>query len=129
MEHLYTKLSVPLKLFDFNRFCENWKHCFRKRLGLYGLSTDENVMREYLKRIQLRKDIDFGELSEDLQMQVIRAVKDSSHDRDELMELNPFLERGCVAGDWKDLITCNRAIIAREYSVQKNRERLLKMYA
>ena len=89
---------------------------------------DEKVIKEYLEVIQLRESVDFGELCEDLQMQVIRAVKASSGDRDTLMELNPFLNEGCTAGDWNDLITYNREIIARDYSVQRNRERLLKMY-
>ena len=128
LDHLYTKLAVPLKLFDFSRFCEKWEHCYRQRLGRYGLEIDEKVIKEYLEGIQLRESVDFGELCEDLQMQVIRAVKASSGDRDTLMELNPFLNEGCTAGDWNDLITYNREIIARDYSVQRNRERLLKMY-
>ena len=128
LDHLYTKLSVPLKLFDFGRFCEKWERCYRQRLGRYGLEIDEKVIKEYLEGIQLRESVDFGELCEDLQMQVIRAVKASSGDRDTLMELNPFLNEGCTAGDWNDLITYNREIIARDYSVQRNRERLLKMY-
>ena len=72
--------------------------------------------------------MDFGELCEDLQMQVIRAVKDSSRDREVLIRMNPFLEEACILEECRDLISHNREIIAREYSVQRNRERLLKAY-
>ena len=76
----------------------------------------------------MRGSVDFGELSEDLQMEVIGAVKGSSHERDMLMELNPFLLKGCNAGEWSGVIAHNREIIAREYSVRRNRERLLNIY-
>jgi glycosyltransferase involved in cell wall biosynthesis len=128
LNHLYTKLSIPLKLFNFGRFCEKWEHCYRQRLDLYGLEIDEKVPHDYLKGVRMRGSVDFGELSEDLQMEVIDAVKGSSHERDVLIELNPFLRKGCDAGEWSGLIAHNREIIAREYSVQRNRERLLNIY-
>ncbi len=127
-DHLYTKLSVPLQLFDFGRFCEKWERCYGDRLYRYGLSIDETVIREHLEGLRARGNVDFGELSEDLQMQVIRAVKDSSRDREVLIRMNPFLEEACILEECRDLISHNREIIAREYSVQRNRERLLKAY-
>jgi glycosyltransferase involved in cell wall biosynthesis len=126
--HLYTKLAVPLSLFDYNGFCERWEHCYRQRLECYGLGIEETVIRDYLQQIRVRGEVDFGELNEDMQMQVIMAVKNSGANRNTLVDMNPFLSGGCDSGDWHDLVERNRKIVSREYSVQKNRERILNMY-
>jgi glycosyltransferase involved in cell wall biosynthesis len=128
LNHLYTGLFVPLKLIDYNRFGSKWERCYRRRLELYGLEVDDTAIRNYLKGIQNRGSLDFGELSEDQQMHVISLVKHSSREREALMDVNPFLREGCGSGDWDDLVSYNRGVVSREYSAHRNRERLLQIY-
>ena len=128
LNHLYTGLFVPLKLIDYNDFCSKWERCYRQRLERYGLETDDQAVQHYLKDIQNRGSVDFGELSEDQQMHVIRSVKSSPQGRKALMDENPFLHEGCGSGDWDDLVAYNRGVVSREYSANRNRERLLRIY-
>jgi len=128
LDHLYTRLDVPLNTFDHERFFKKWERCYRDRLGRYGMKMNIDEVHEFLGGIRSAGVVDFGMLSEDLQRQVILKLKNSPDLHRDLMELNHRL--GWITGlkQSGELVSRNREIVAREFSAQRNRERLLRTY-
>jgi glycosyltransferase involved in cell wall biosynthesis len=128
LDHLYPRLEVPLSLFDRECFFRLWERCYRERLASYGLEVDEDVIQGYLGGIRAAGFADYGMLCESLQRQVILNLQESRPLRREFAELNPPL-LNLTSHEWSEpLVPRNRAIVSREFSSEKNRERLLKTY-
>jgi hypothetical protein len=143
LEHLYREISIPHNLFNLELFGRKWIKCYRERLRLYGLETDRPGEQAYMHKIKKSGRVDLGMLSEDLQRQVIENVRESCRYREELLELNPPLRSLCQfsraarcgsGGKTEnpllqaETISHNRDVVSREFSVERNRERLLHVY-
>jgi glycosyltransferase involved in cell wall biosynthesis len=128
LDHLYTRLEVPLTLFDRECFFRLWERCYRERLASYGLEVDEGVILHYLGGIRNAGSVDYGMLCESLQRQVILNLQESPPLRREFAELNPHLPDLASHESFEPLVPRNRAVVSREFSAEKNRERLLETY-
>jgi hypothetical protein len=143
LDHLYREISIPIHLFDRELFFKKWRKCYGERLRLYGLEPDRPGELTYLNQIRESGYVDFGVLSEDLQRQVILGIGESNLHKEELLGLNPSLinlrqltgdadggSTGSIENPLlrEDTVSHNRAIVAREFSSEKNRERLLHVY-
>jgi glycosyltransferase involved in cell wall biosynthesis len=128
LDDLYSRLSVPLSLFDRERFFRLWERCYRERLALYGLEVAEAEVQGYLDGIRAAGAADFGMLSEPLQRQVILKLKESPELRLEFAVLNPSVLTLAAHEQPEPPVARNRAVVSREFSAGRNRERLLQTY-
>ncbi len=128
LDNLYNEILTPLDFIDRDLFFRKWERCYHERLRLYGLEVDAGEIEAYFDSVGQRGSVDFGMLSEDLQRQVVQRVVRSKGSRRRLVHLNPFLEKLIYLEQDYPIIEHNRLVIASEYSLKKNRERLLETY-
>ena len=104
--------------------------------GQFDLELPVNQLEESFSKRIIEGGIDFGNLDETAQTEVIEALSDESSSQDlkaEIMSRNPWLESFFVT---EDLIAAcehgvfeeNRRIILKVYGQEHYRKQLLKVY-
>jgi len=128
LDHLYTRLKIPVDMIGSGRLFEAWKKCVKKTCDLFHVSIEEDELKNgFYKTIQ-DETIDFGLLGETFQRTVIKQVLTNRPWFKKLIELNPFLAfPGDVSGKHA-LIAHNRKIIENTYTTTRYRNTLLDIY-
>ena len=128
-EWLRPTLNVPLDWIGRETFCRMVAEAYRRTLVAYDHPQPPRLDEEMLGRTQTGL-VDFGQLDETLQQQVIRTVRGSQENRRRVIQSNPWLDdvfsiRPEVASK---VIRHNSRAIVDQFSLPPSGRRLLKLY-
>ena len=126
--HLYKKILIPLDFMDRGFFAQKWKNCYMEKLKLYGLSYDDRKIDKDFKELVEGDCIDFCYLNGSLQKQVIQNLLNSKTKYQKVLDMNPFLENIVFSDNEREIVEANKKVVESEYSLQNNRNNLLKIY-
>ena len=132
-KRLYRELLIPLESFDLERFVLRWEQGFVRWAGLFDVAVSEDEVRTHIDCRLVDHTIDFGQLDEVAQAQVIESLESNDVLKNKMMEINPWLvgffrqsDQGAVADT--RVIEQNREIILNEYGPESYRRKLLTIY-
>lgn len=128
LDHLYDRLSVPLKAFNADHFFKHWKACLELNAGRYGLQLKEETIQAGFDHITRHQSIDFGLLDERFQGQVISEALSDPSVYQQILDANPSLLHLTTVSDRTDRISKNRAAVLSRYNSDKYQERLIEIY-
>ncbi len=129
LNHLYTRLLVPVDWIDVHRFQARWTRCVHDVSGLFNHRIDDNRIRTAFEACTQNGTIDFGLLDEGSQQKVIADLSASPKKIGMLAQLNPFLIDPADVSDRADLIQHNRDAVARNYNPKCYGQTLREVYA
>jgi glycosyltransferase involved in cell wall biosynthesis len=128
LDHMYTKLNVPMNWVGSEGFFDIWKRTIQNTCKLFDIQIDKDQIQSAYNFITADGKIDFGLLNEDYQRQVIlKLLSDKAHLQD-LLNLNPFLLKIGKIRNEKDIIKINRSAVIRNYNMSLYRQKLLTAY-
>jgi hypothetical protein len=128
LDHLYTRLDVPMDWIDKQRFLNAWKTGIQNARDAFGMSMDETSVKNACAHMIAGDTIDFGLLSRSFQKKIISTILSDTANRNRMLRLNPFLS---VPGDipYKDsLIQENMKAVLQNYNPVKYKETLMDIY-
>ncbi|HEB31120.1 MAG TPA: hypothetical protein ENI15_09635 [Spirochaetes bacterium] len=128
LDHLYRKILIPLDFMDRDLFARKWQNCYIEKLRLYGMSYEDWKIDEDFQKLTEEGCIDFGYLNGILQKQVMLNLINSRKKYKKVLDINPFLENIVFSDNEREIVDTNKKIVESEYSLQKNRDNLLKVY-
>ncbi len=128
LTHLYTMLAVHTYLFDADDFRKKWKFCYAGKMKQFGLPVGRESIERSFNALFSNDTLDFGYLNEKLQKQVISSVYEKPDNRKNVLDINPFLSNIDALSGQKKRIEANRLAVERQYSLEKNQERLMRIY-
>ena len=124
---LYERLEVPIDWVGRNQFAETLQSKLTGALKSFGLPPIEPIAWDGIVSRKIHNGcLDFGDLDEPMQEQVIRRVATVAAARTELLERNPTI--GASGGENATVIEKNRQIIAQEFSLEQSGRRLNEVY-
>ena len=126
--HLYDKIQIPLSYLDERILHRKWVGCYLERLRQYGLAEKPERIEEHCQGLLKGGFVDFGVLSEDLQMQALVGIVDDDSHRKKVLDVNPLLSDTNLFKESPGLISRNRSIVETEFSGERIRSLLLKAY-
>ncbi|MBW1940572.1 MAG: hypothetical protein JRI28_04235 [Deltaproteobacteria bacterium] len=129
LDHLYTRLLVPLEWIGKKTYYEKWKSCILKNCGLFGIYIKKEDMEKFFKKATENDTIDFGLLDEAFQKQIISRVLSSKKDAERLISLNPFLLHFNDVIDKYDLIENNMKAVQSSYNKAAYKKNLMEIYS
>ncbi len=128
LSHLYNRLAVVTDFFDVGYFRKKWEMCYTAKMKQYGLPLSGESLGRSFRSLFLNSSVDFGCLNEKLQKQVISSILEKPGNRKHMLDLNPFLSHIDGLSDVRERIEANRSVVEQQYSLEKNRERLMHTY-
>lgn len=134
LNSFYRSINVPLDMIDITAFEDKWVNCYKKMLEDFGIEYNEREVYDAIPVLYKDGTIDYGYLSEDIQMEVIENIMKDRKKSEKFLDLNPFLRRnsdfnrGYDNRSFYDMVAHNREVILREYSIDRYRKRLLDTY-
>ena len=128
LDHLYTRLDVPMDWIDKNQFLDAWKTGIQNVQDAFGMSMDKTSVKNAYKHISAGKSIDYGLLNESFQQKIISTLLSDTTHRKQLLRRNPFLSRPGEILNKDKLIQDNIKAIFHNYNPCKYRETLMDTY-
>jgi len=128
LSHLYSRLAVNTEFFDIEYFRKKWKKCYTAKMEQYGLPLSYDSIRRFFSSLFINDTVDFGYLNEKLQKQVIVSILEKPENKRNMLDLNPFLSNIDELSAAEEYIESNRSAVKQQYSLEKNRERLMYVY-
>jgi hypothetical protein len=128
LNHLYSRLLVPVDWFGSQKFRSKWIRCVQAACGLFNLSMDNSRINQAFDSITRDGRIDFGLLDEVSQKKVLADLLGDRNKRDRLMALNPFLANPGEVQDRHNLIRHNQKAIEQGYNQQEYGRTLCAIY-
>jgi glycosyltransferase involved in cell wall biosynthesis len=129
LNHLYTKLEIPMDWIDKQRFVDTWMAGIQNVRDAFGMSIDETSVKTAYKNIIAAKTIDYGLLNESFQQKIISALLSGTANRNRLLHLNPCLLRPGELSNKDNLIQENMRATLHNYNLIKYTERLMDIYS
>jgi hypothetical protein len=118
LPYLYDRLDVPIDWVDREPFLQTLCSELTKVLEVYGLSAPSSQDRDDMIARKIRDDcVDFGDLNELLQEQIIRRVISDSGARRKLLDLNPAIPLA-LGSDASGDVEHNRRMIQQAFSLE-----------
>lgn len=116
LNHLYTRLRVPVKWTQTGDFRKSWIVAVRSSTQAFQLEIRERDILAGFERMTADGTLDFGLLNERHQQAVVATAIESTANKAMLVDLNPFLA------------DCGRSAFTDEQT-ENNRERVLEHYS
>jgi hypothetical protein len=129
LNHLYTRLDVPMDWVGKQRFVEAWKTGIQNAQHAFGMPMDEPSVKNAYKKMMGSNKIDFGLLSESFQKKIISTLLTGTANRNRMLLLNPFLTRFGEISNKDRLIRSNLKAVLHHYNPLKYGETLMGIYA
>jgi len=129
LDHLYTRIAVPLEWLGKEKLFRTWQAGIRKACSLFGIVIDKRKIAAAFEKITANESVDFGLLDETFQKTVISIVLSDKSHRDRLISLNPFLLDPGNVPDKEALIQNNMNAVLFHYNKTKYREKLVDIYS
>ena len=128
LDHLYTRLAVPIDWIDIGRFLDRWQQCIADACRQYEYRLPETFGQQHQKHMLVDNSIDFALLDESFQKQVIERMVDRPAEKQSLRQLNPSLGALGRLPAPEAIIGHNRRIVEKAYSPHLYQQRLLGVY-
>ena len=128
LDHLYSRLSIPLDWIDADGFRRQWQAARQCAAQRYGMPVSYGRMDADWLEIAAQGSIDFGLLSEPFQRAVIDRVLSVKSASQRLQEVNPDLMRIGSESESHELIAANRMAILKHFSPAGYSNRLIDLY-
>jgi glycosyltransferase involved in cell wall biosynthesis len=129
LDHLYTRLAVPVEWLGKEKLFRTWQACVRKATAMFNIIIDETKIANAFKKVTANDTIDFGLLDESFQKTIISHVLSDQANRDRLIGLNHFLSDPGDVPDKDKLIQNNMNAVLLNYNKTIYRERLVDIYS
>jgi hypothetical protein len=129
LDHLYTKLNVPVEWIGRERLYEKWKSCILIKSGIFDLNLDEETITTSFGMVTINDLIDFGLLDEAFQKMIISRVLADRTERDWLISLNPYLSDPGYVSNKEVLIQKNMKAVLLNYNKTIYKEKLIEIYS
>jgi glycosyltransferase involved in cell wall biosynthesis len=120
---LYSSLEIPSDYISIGSLRKKMEDAMTGVYNSFGMKVPPHLIRMMVDDIGSRSSLDFGRLDEEIQESIIRVLAANRTAKDDVIRVNPLLER---LGDYEadeGLIEANRKVIAEKYG----RERILKV--
>ena len=128
LNHLYTKLDVPMDWIDIQKFIDTWKAGIRNVQNAFGMLINETSVKNSCKNIIAGNTVDFGLLNESFQKKIISALLSDITHRDRMLHLNPFLLNSGDISNKDNIIRENMKAVLHHYNPVTYKEELLGIY-
>ncbi len=128
LDHLYTKLHVPLDWIGKQRFADTWNGCIQHVLDAFGVPIDEISVRNAYNHINACETIDYGLLNESFQKKIISVLLSDTANRKQMLRLNPFLLSPGDISNKDKLIHDNMEAILYNYSLLEYHKTMMSIY-
>ena len=128
LNHLYTKLCVPVEWIGLRRFYEKWSQCVSRVSRCFNIAITNALIRNAFDSITQQGIIDFGVLDEVSQKRVLVSLMNSRKNSEKLIQLNPFLNNPGSVTDQSELIRYNQEAIFQHYNLKAYGDRLREIY-
>jgi len=128
LDHLYSKLFVPVEWIGKNNFYQKWKGCILKICRQFDYEIDKTSLDKFFPQVIENETVDFGMLDEPFQKQIISHIISSKDRQKELIRLNPYLSSVGIVPDRKTLIKNNIAAVHSNFNKVIYKEKLLQIY-
>ena len=128
LNHLYSRLDVPLDWIDHDLLFNTWKSGIQKASAMFGITIDDIAIKTAYEKTTTNDVIDFGLLNEPFQKQIILTVLSSIENRKKLIRLNTFLSNPGSVSNRDELIQHNMEAVFFNYNQAKYREKLIDIY-
>jgi len=128
LNHLYTRLDVPMNWVDNDMLSYMWKSGIQKVSAMFGATIDDIFIKTAYEKATTNDVIDFGLLNEPFQKKIISTVLSSKANRNKFIHLNPFLSNPGSVSNKDELIQNNMDAVLFNYNQSKYREKLMGIY-
>ncbi len=128
LDHLYSRLYVPVEWIGKDRLFSKWRLCLLKNGALFNWTIDEKAISESFNGITQNGVIDVGLLDEAFQKVIISQVLSGPTSRDRLIRLNHFLLHPGEVANSTTLITNNRNKVLSNYTTARYRQNIMDIY-
>ena len=129
LDHLYTRLSVPVEWLGKEKLFMTWQGCIGKACSMFDIIINDTKIKKAFEKLTSNQTIDFGLLDEAFQKIVISNVLSDKSNRDRLMYLNPFLLNPGNVSDKETLIKNNMNAVLLNYNKIKYKKNLVDIYS
>lgn len=129
LDHMYTRLMVPIEGFDSEGFYNQWNRTIKAAARIFELQIDPAQIKDAYSVITDGGLIDFGLLGEKFQKQVLQHLMSKKAHVLKLLTVNPLLSNFGSKTGQKDIIESNRNAVIDNYRLAPYRQNLLKLYA
>jgi hypothetical protein len=128
LNHMYGELNVPIDWVESDGFFEKWNRTALNVCRLFDFQIKENQIQSAYDFVTAGGTIDFGFLDEAFQKKVIRRLLSDKANRKQMSLLNPSLLKIGKVSNAKDLIKSNSKAVLDNYSMARQRQKLLSTY-
>lgn len=128
LDHLYTKLEVPMDWIDQQKLWKAWNDGIQTARNAFRMSMDEISVKNAFKRIIAGKTFDYGLLNESFQKQILSNLLSDSANRNLMLHLNPFLTNPGDILNKDDIIKHNMKAILHHYNPHKYADTMMAIY-
>jgi hypothetical protein len=128
LDHLYSRLNVPVEWIGKKRLFETWKSSIQKAGSMFDLAIAETAIKNAFEKTTDKDIIDFGLLDEAFQKTIISKALSNGANRDALIHLNPCLSNPGDVPNKDALIQNNLKAVKRHYTQTRYRKTLLDIY-
>jgi hypothetical protein len=128
LNHLYTRLDVPMEWIDKRRFFNVWKAGIQNAQNAFEMSMDETSVKHAYTHMVAGNTIDFGLLSRSFQKKIISSILSNTENRKQMLRLNPCLLAPGDIPNKNRLIQDNMKAVLHNYNTIKYKETLMNIY-
>jgi len=128
LDHLYSRIRVPLDWVGAEDFFTSWQKAVRKGLQGFQIGKKDVHIREAFERLTSDGTLDFGLLNEKFQQKVVQLLIENTENKKEMIKQNPFLVDCGRVPAARTLIAENRALVTSKYSQEAYRHTLSTLY-
>lgn len=129
LDHLYTRLTVPVEWLDREKFFRTWQESIQKACSMFDIRIDKTNILPAFETITTNQSVDFGLLNEAFQQTIISKVLSDELNQDKLIYLNPFLSSPGNVSDKKTLIQHNMNTVLFHYNKANYKKKLFNIYS
>ena len=126
LARLGRRLDIPAEWIDLGRLRQTLLKTFRATIAAYGHPEPPDLTEQVDARL-CEETIDFGDLDEQFQAEVIDRAVSETPARQDLLAANPWIGVAPNAGDG-DLVRWNSDVVGREFSLEPSGARLAAVY-
>ena len=128
LEHLYSRLNVPLEWIGKDNFFHRRLACIAANSDRFNYKIDPAQIFQAVQKSIVDGTVDFGILDERFQKIILSRILRSTVDKNRLIECNPWLSSPDGVADNTGLIEHNRSAVMNTYNESVYRKTLLKIY-
>jgi len=128
LDHLYSRIDIPLDWIDENAFQKDWETCFTAACRNFGRSGHPDLASAGYNHIARNGCVDLGLLSEPFQEQVLSTILDREGAKRQLFHMNPGFRLPERGDGMRRLIDRNRTAVHQHYNEALYRTNLMGIY-